>query len=57
MAKIASEEKLFGKKTYTEKEVEQLLIRQREACAESITVDNLSEFTAKQKIKETKLVK
>lgn len=52
-----SEDKIFGKKTYTEKEVEALLIRQREACAEAITTDNLSEYTAKQKIKATELVK
>lgn len=45
------------KKTYTVKEVEELLKKQREACAEAISTDNLSEYTAKKLIKETEIVK
>lgn len=44
-------------KTFTRKQVEELLKQQINDCAESIQDSNLSEYTAKRKILDTKLVK
>ena len=43
-------------KTFTKKQVEELLKKQIANCADNIQADNLSEYTAKKKILETKLV-
>jgi len=44
------------KQRFSREEVEKLLQMQRSACAESIQGDNLSEYNARRKINETKLV-
>lgn len=44
-------------KTYTEKEVTKALKEQIVECAKVIDADNLSVYTARKKIYETKLVK
>jgi len=44
-------------KTYTEKEVNKALKAQIVECAKAIDSDNLSVYTARRKIYETKLVK
>jgi len=41
---------------YTKKQVTELLKKQVADCADSIQGDNLSEYTAKRKVLETKLV-
>jgi hypothetical protein len=41
-------------KTYTKKEVEKLLQKQKEECAKQIDRDNLSALNAQRKIKNTK---
>ena len=46
-----------AKKTYTEKQVLDLLDRQKADCAESVTADNLTGYTAKRLILATKSVK
>lgn len=43
-------------KKYTKTEVIKLLKKQIADCADSIQGDNLSEYTAKRKVLETKLV-
>jgi len=43
-------------KTFTKKEVIALLKKQIADCADSIQADNLSEYTAKKKILDTKPV-
>ena len=43
-------------KTFTRKQVEELLRKQIADCADAIQSDNLSEYTAKLKILQTKLV-
>ena len=43
-------------KTFTKKQVEELLKKQIADCADSIQSDNLSEYTAKLKIMNTKLI-
>jgi len=43
-------------KTYSKAEVVKLLKQQIADCSDSIQDDNLSEYTAKQKILDTKLV-
>jgi hypothetical protein len=42
-------------KTYTEKEVRKLLQKQKELCKKAIDAENISQFTARKKINETKL--
>ena len=44
------------KETFTKAEVIKLLQQQINDCAESIQESNLSEYTAKRKILETKLI-
>jgi len=44
-------------KTFTRKQVEELLKKQIAECSYCIQESNLSEYTAKKKILETKLVK
>ena len=44
-------------KTFTRKQVEELLRKQITECSYLIDVDNLSAYTAKKKILETELVK
>jgi hypothetical protein len=43
-------------KKYTKRQVQDLLKKQIADCADSIQGDNLSEYTAKRKVLETKLV-
>ena len=43
-------------KTFTHKQVEELLKKQIADCADSIQSDNLSEYTAKKKIMDTKII-
>lgn len=43
-------------KKYTKSEVTKLLKEQIEACKRSIDADNLSQYTARKKIGETKLI-
>jgi hypothetical protein len=45
------------KKTWTRKEIENLLDQQRADCADAIQRNNLSEYTAKKKIMDTPRVK
>ena len=47
----------LGIKTYTEKEIENLLKEQIVECAKTIDADNMSVYTARRKIYKTKLVK
>jgi hypothetical protein len=51
------ETKAKREKTYTEKQVEELLKKQIAECSESIDADNMSAYTAKRKILSTKIVK
>ena len=44
-------------KTYSKKEVEKLLDQQIADCADSIDKSNMSEYTAKRKVLDTKRVK
>ena len=44
------------KKRFTSEEVIEMLKQQREACAGAITSDNLSEFTARLRIRGVDLV-
>ena len=50
------EKEVKKEKTYTHKQVEELLKKQIADCADSIQGDNLSEYTAKLKIMNTKLI-
>jgi len=44
------------KRTFTKEQVIELLKKQIEGCAISIHGDNLSEYNARRKIRETKIV-
>ena len=56
MAKKKTETKEEWKEFFTEKQVTTMLQNQIKACANAIDGDNLSQYTAKKKIYEVKLV-
>jgi len=49
-------EKIKKKETFTRAEVIKLLQKQISECSEAINADNLSEYTSRKKILETKIV-
>ena len=53
---MAKEKNETKDKTFTEKQVTTMLQNQIKACANAIDGDNLSQYTAKKKIYEVKLV-